>query len=65
MIAQTPPRKRHAPLSKVADTDADSSLILDDDSEGDKGKGKGVVKRYDNKFLPYISADESYTKPPQ
>ena len=49
----------------MADTDADSSLILDDDSEGDKGKGKGVVKRYDNKLLPYISTDESYTKPPQ
>ena len=48
-LMQTPPRKRHAPMSKVAGTDADSSLILGDDDD-DKDKVKGVVKRYDSNF---------------
>ena len=48
-LMQTPPRKRHAPVHKVAGTDADSSLILSDDDD-DKDKVKGVVKRYDSNF---------------
>ena len=48
-LMQTPPRKRHAPVSKVAGTDADSSLNLGDDDD-DKDKVKGVVKRYDSNF---------------